>query len=298
MVDPPFESKRAMRSFILESVEGINALLQALNHPKRIEVLAVLLDEPKEFKALVEATGFAKSALSNHLSVLTAKNLIEKVDRGLYRLTLDGEIFLGRIAHSYLEIKIHEQEKLENLRKLIGRYTTFYEAPTMRNKDKPTEPEDLEVRIVKLESMRVASFHALGKTPENDAYNKLRAWSEPKKLFDNPTKYPVYGFNNPDPSPDSEEYGYEFWIRMSPDIQPEDIEVKEFQGGLYAVTTTKIQIDPDENMIPAWKKLIDWVKSNSNYKFGRHQFLEKHLNPWAPPEDFILDLYCPIEEKK
>ena len=88
---------------------------------------------------------------------------------------------------------------------------------------------DLTVRIEKLEPMTVASSRAFSESPEPQAWEQLRAWAEPKGLLDDVEKHPVFGFNNPSPSPGSKEYGYEFWIGVGPDIEPEgEIEAKEF----------------------------------------------------------------------
>ncbi|MHA2497626.1 MAG: ArsR family transcriptional regulator [Candidatus Hodarchaeales archaeon] len=85
MVNPPFESKQAMKSFILESAEEITALLRAISHPKRFLLLGLLLDEPQsDLNTLVEKTGLQKSALGNHLGILIEKNLVEKLDRGVW----------------------------------------------------------------------------------------------------------------------------------------------------------------------------------------------------------------------
>ena len=67
----------------------------------------------------------------------------------------------------------------------------------------------LDVRIVKLEPMTVASAYGFGKEPEGIASRKLVAWAKPKGLFDDPAQHPTFGFNNPDPSPGSPNYGYE-----------------------------------------------------------------------------------------
>jgi len=161
---------------------------------------------------------------------------------------------------------------------------------------------DLEVRIVRLEAMRVASVRAISESPERDAWAKMRAWAEPRGLLDDIEKHPVFGFNNPNPSPDRKEYGYEFWLRVAPDVEPEgEIEVKDFAGGLYAVTTCKLQEElaseffQQEGYLEPWKKLYAWVES-SRYRHGRHQGLEKAHNPGASEEDLVLDLYCPVEE--
>lgn len=161
---------------------------------------------------------------------------------------------------------------------------------------------DLKVEIVRLEPMRVVSARAVSETPERDAWEKMRAWAEPQGLLDDPENHPVFGFNNPDPSPDRNEYGYEFWIRVDPDFEPEgEVEVKEFPGGLYAVTTCKLQEElsseffQKEGYLEPWKNLYDWVTS-SKYKIGSHQFMEKAHDPGAPEEELVLDFYCPIEE--
>jgi DNA gyrase inhibitor GyrI/DNA-binding transcriptional ArsR family regulator len=300
MDEQPFESKRAMRLFIQESLDDISGLLRALNHPKRIEMLALLLEEPKKFKTLVEEIQIQKSGLSNHLSVLIDKKLVKKADRGIYKLTEDGEDLLSNITQSYLGVKIREQERLSQVRKIIGRYTVYFEDESMSKEVRSamSKGKKIDIRIVKLESMRVASAHAIGKSPEPIAHEKLMRWAEKKGFFEGTQEeHPVFGFNNPDPSSDKEEYGYEFWIRVGSEIQSEDeIKVKDFEGGLYAVTTTKL-ISNDENMIPAWKQLADWVNNHDKYKMEKRIFLEHHLNPRAAPEDLVLDLYCPIEEK-
>lgn len=151
--------------------------------------------------------------------------------------------------------------------------------------------------------MSVASVRAIGKNPEHDAWEKMRAWAEPKGLLGDIKKHPVYGFNNPDPSPDKKEYGYEFWIRVDPETKPDsETKIKEFKGGFYAVTTCKLKEEIEseffekEGYLESWKKIVDWVKS-SKYKFGKHQCLEKAHDPEASDEELILDLYCPIEEK-
>lgn len=161
---------------------------------------------------------------------------------------------------------------------------------------------DLDVRITRLESMRVLSFHAVSESPEAEAWQKLRAWCEPRGWLDDPETHPVFGFNNPDPSPDRKEYGYEFWIRVAPDFEAEGGgEVKDFEGGLYVVAPCKLHEETSseffaqEGFLESWKKLHEWVET-SPYKSGSHQWLEKPHDPRAAEEDLVLDLYYPIEE--
>lgn len=101
-------------------------------------------------------------------------------------------------------------------------------------------------------------------------------------------------FNNPSPSRERKEYGYEFWIRIPPEIGPEgEIDPKQFEGGLYAVTTCRGLAAIGET----WMKLWKWVQSGEcPYKWRRTHELEKAHDPRAPVEDLVLDLYLPIEE--
>ena len=159
---------------------------------------------------------------------------------------------------------------------------------------------DIEVRIVRLEPMRVLSFHAFSKSPEIDGWKKMEAWSKTKELLKDPEKHPVYGFNNPDPSPDKKEYGYEYWIKVEPDFETDEVVVKDFPGGLYAVTKCipgddmKTEFFKKEGYLITWKKLRDWVKY-SKYGIGKSPFLEHHLDCNVPEEQLVFDLYFPIE---
>jgi len=158
--------------------------------------------------------------------------------------------------------------------------------------------KELQVRIVKFEPMQVASVRVVSETPERDAWDGMRRWAEPRGLLGKTQEHPVFGFNNPDPSQDSKEYGYEFWVRIGKDTKVEGtIQAKDFGGGLYAATTCDIKECTLEGIPQAWGMLAKWVKS-SKYKFGKHQMLEGIRNPDAPESELVLGLYCPIEPKR
>lgn len=153
---------------------------------------------------------------------------------------------------------------------------------------------DLEVRIVKLEPMRVASAYAYGSSPEIEAWNILISWAKERGLLDKPIPHRIYGFNNPSPSPGSPNYGYEFWMEVdSNEKQGGDIKLKEFGGGLYGVARCN-NLSEIGNI---WKKLVTW-REGSKYKEAHHQWLEGHVSP-DPREPLDvskleLDLYIPI----
>jgi DNA gyrase inhibitor GyrI len=153
---------------------------------------------------------------------------------------------------------------------------------------------DLDVRIERLNAMRVAWVQVLGRNPEEAAWARLSEWAKPAGLLDDPELHPVFGFNNPAPERGVEEYGYEFWIAIDPDTQPpEGIGVKDFPGGLYAVTTCSLR---GSDVPQCWRALLRWVHaSRYTWRRGEHE-LERIQNPLAPPDELVLDLCLPLED--
>ena len=151
-----------------------------------------------------------------------------------------------------------------------------------------------EVRIVELEPMRFASFYGFGKEPEGIAWTKMEAWAKPRGMWQKLDEHPVFGFNNPDPSPGSPNYGYEVWLRVGPEVEPEDeMRIVEFNGGLYAVMRCPVPKGNYEVIGRDWKELVAW-RENSKYHCGYHQWMEKSVYNDDPAIEFILDLYLPL----
>jgi DNA gyrase inhibitor GyrI len=166
-----------------------------------------------------------------------------------------------------------------------------------RKKQGELQMSEKNVRIVKLEPMQVASFLGFGPSPEEVAFEKLNAWAGPKGILKDRENHRIFGFNNPNPSAGSPNYGYEVWIVIDPDeVEPaEDVEVKEFPGGLYAVSECVVPKGFFDAIGEGWKELVAW-REDSKYRGGSHQWLEEHL-PVSPPDaEFVLDLYLPIVE--
>ena len=151
---------------------------------------------------------------------------------------------------------------------------------------------DLEVRIERLNPMRVAWVRVAGRNPEQQAWTKLCAWAEPRGLLAQIDKHPVFGFNNPPAAPGASEYGYEMWIAA--DAEPaEGVAVKDFPGGLYAATCCPLV--GGLGVPETWKALLRWVhRSQYSWRRTTHE-LERILNPMAPEHALMLDLYLPIE---
>jgi len=278
---------------LTKSSEDIALILASLANKRRLLLLTALTERSRTFRELQAVTRLGKTALAHHLGLLVRSGLLKHIGKGHYELSPDGAEFLQALTTAYARSR--KRRELEAARRADYILKTH-------TKEKERKMKEFEVKIVKLEPMRVVGVRAISTTPERDAWEKMRSWAEPRGLLEDIDKHPVFGFNNPDPSPSRKEYGYEFWIRVGPDIMPEgDVEIKKFQGGLYAVTTCKLKEELEseffkkEGYLESWKTIVDWVKS-SKYKFGKHQCLEKAHEPGASEEDLILDLYCPIEE--
>lgn len=155
----------------------------------------------------------------------------------------------------------------------------------------------LPVRIVNLPTLHVASVHGFGQEPETQAWQQLSAWAAPQGFLADPEKHRIFGFNNPNPTPGSPNYGYEFWIEVGPAVaSAPGVAIKEFPGGLYAVTRCEVQDDPGERIPATWQALVRW-REGSRYKSAHHQWLEEHISTSGMPTGgFVLDLYLPIAE--
>jgi len=155
---------------------------------------------------------------------------------------------------------------------------------------------NLDVRIVKLPPMRVACVNGFGEGPEGMAFDKMKAWAEAHNLLGKP--YRLFGYNNPDPSPGSPNYGYDVWITVDESVQADgEARIIEFPGGLYAVARVEVTL-PGEQIGATWQKLVKWREA-SKYRHGKHQWLEEHIGPldeMGGDQPFTLDLHLPITE--
>jgi len=158
--------------------------------------------------------------------------------------------------------------------------------------------ENQDIRIINLPAMRVATFYAFSASPELESWQKVVTWAKSHDCWQEPPSRRIFGFNNPNPSAGSPNYGYEFWVAIDPDMQPDsETLIKEFSGGLYGVLNCDVSEGNPYDIIPStWGNLVKWLES-SHYKQGNHQCLEEHLTRFdSTDQGFILDLYIPITE--
>jgi DNA gyrase inhibitor GyrI len=150
---------------------------------------------------------------------------------------------------------------------------------------------ELNVRIVRLEPMRVAWALGFGKQPESLAWKAIFDWIKAQGMEGDLQSHRFLGFNNPSPTPASPNYGYEQWMTVDETAQPSgEVGIKEFGGGLYAVTHCKLP-----QIYQTWQALAAW-REDSPYRPAQHQWLEECLNPSfdMDEEQLEFDIYLPI----
>jgi DNA gyrase inhibitor GyrI len=141
---------------------------------------------------------------------------------------------------------------------------------------------EMNVRIVKLEPVRVACASGFGAGPETQAWDKLKAWMRRKGLMDDLKSRRFFGFNNPNPSLGSPNYGYDQWVTVGAETveDAEDraagVRILDFPGGLYAVSRVQFSGDLGAEFPQAWRRLVLWRES-SRYRPASHQWLEEAI---------------------
>jgi DNA-binding transcriptional MerR regulator len=127
------------------------------------------------------------------------------------------------------------------------------------------------VRIVKLPAMTVASYCVKSTTPEEDCSKVFDPFVFEHELHKR-SGYRYFGFNNPDPTEDGQEYGYELWVTIPDDFNlAPPFEKKQFDGGLYASISTTIS-----EIGERWELLYNWLDANDKYDCApSNQWLEE-----------------------
>ena len=172
-------------------------------------------------------------------------------------------------------------------------YNSIFSSSLSAFSKKDNSYENLRVHFEKLPPMRVVSFHAISKTPEKDASLKMNKWMKVNGiLFDN-EKHPTFGFNNPNPTREKDEYGYEFWLKVNDDFEPnDDVKVKDIPSYQYAVTTCWRLTDIGRD----WKNLHRWVKELEYIILWDTPCLERAHFSIVSEDELILDLLLPIKK--
>lgn len=160
---------------------------------------------------------------------------------------------------------------------------------------------DLEIRIERLETLRVVCVHVLSDNPEEDAGKQIIKWAEARRLHERRLKPRLFG-RNIYPTDNPEPHGYEFFLTVTPDIEPEGgVETSEIAGGLYAV----LRFTDLNKIREAWQYLWDWIKESEyehmGWKKSKHGWVngfEERLNWYEkkPQTEWIFDLWIQLKK--
>jgi predicted transcriptional regulator YdeE len=162
-----------------------------------------------------------------------------------------------------------------------------------------------EIRLERKNSINAVYFHALSKTPEEDAWKKAEDWAKKKGLLQKESNTRILGRNSY-PTEKREPHGYGYFITTPPDIEiEEEMIIRQVPEGHYAV----LRCEGIEKIGLKWAELWKWV-NESKYEhigetkgdYGYELGFEEHLN-WYPvlvegsEKMFIFDLMLQIKEK-
>ena len=166
---------------------------------------------------------------------------------------------------------------------------------------------DIEVKIVSLEPVRVAVAHGFGASPELEAWHKTVNYLKSRGRLDQMADLRFFGYNNPNPSPGSPNYGYDQWVTIDDD-EPvgDDLKAYDFPGGKYAMTS----FQGLSNITAVWGRLVQWHEDHGYQKPPNYlQCLEELTNPElfilpdgklddseAAMELLVFKLYLPVAE--
>ena len=201
---------------------------------------------------------------------------------------------------------LDDDELMDAIHFLKPSKTNLKEEPTMNELVKANKvlESKMDIRIVYLPPVQVASCQYMGPNPEDVAKERLYKFIEESDLLTLKPDIRIFGFNNPSPQEGQEEYGYEFWVTI-----PEDMEIKgnvqkrEFAGGLYAAHCIKF------GDFQEWESFVNIMNSNQEYEIdwrepeGMGGCMEEELNVYTNITEGIekpaqLDLLIPIKRRK
>jgi predicted transcriptional regulator YdeE/DNA-binding HxlR family transcriptional regulator len=301
MTDQPFESEEARKAFLMETVYEISELLKTLQHPKRLEILSLMLTEEQEFGTLMRKINLPKSALGNHLSDLLEMNLIEKLDRGLYQISPDGKDFLIGIAENYLVAKIREKERLERQQRryqdIISRYTrhSFPDDATQTTGSVSRRSISMKIKVENQSAITVMGLKGRGIKPENFIPNLWKEFLGNMEKFEDRIKSKVlYGISY-EKNKETKEFSYLVGAEIDPlaDV-PEGMIVYTIPESLYAVVQCTIP-----TLFDAWTSGAKWIKENGYQDISKNYpeyelYPEHHKDEETDPIYIYIPVIKPI----
>ena len=147
------------------------------------------------------------------------------------------------------------------------------------------------VRTVVAGPLRVVAFRAEGTEPEEPAFERLKAWAEPRGLLADQASFLLLGRNDPPPAPGKPDYGYVYMLTVAEGVDAgKGVEVVDLPRATYLVVRSRLP-----EMGGRWEALYGWAAS-AGYTVTGHGF-EEHLNlpGTVAPDDMLFDLWLPVD---
>lgn len=253
-----------------------------LDDEKQQETFQILQEKIVELNEEMDACIMIRDILN----VLT-DSLIESMRREVYTELIDNQELI-EITNALLLPKSNLKEE--------------YKMDVLNNK-KEQLGSKMNIRILYLAPATVAACHYMGDNPEENAEKILARFIKESNLTALKPDFRMYGFNNPSPTKEMEQYGYEFFVTIPQDLKVEaPLMKKEFAGGLYAAHCIKM------GDFHEWESFSERIKASKEYEIdwrephGMGGCMEEHINAYSlyhgDVSEFIqLDLLIPIKRK-
>lgn len=116
---------------LTSSGAGIAEVLSSFANERRLQLLAMMMDGPRGFDELQNASGLSKTALANHLKRLLRTGVVRRVERGTYALSEDGLNILTAIGSAYSVTQRRRQLEAARTARLYSRDPTPKEGREM-----------------------------------------------------------------------------------------------------------------------------------------------------------------------
>lgn len=159
----------------------------------------------------------------------------------------------------------------------------------------------MEVKVVELNPMKVASCRFVGPDPEDRAFEGLRQWAGKHGLPAETTHPRLFGFNNPNPSGPNSTYGYEVWMELEKEGREGDgVTIKNIPGGTYA--RAKVPVSTGEGIADAWRafrpELIEpgYVVDRSRTCLEEHVVDMARYPKFEDDPNFAIYLMTPVKK--
>lgn len=153
--------------------------------------------------------------------------------------------------------------------------------------------DDLDVRLIDLNSMHVVVATGYGEEPESQAWDELLNFAEAQEIDPWDQTHRFFGFNNPEPEAQLADYGYEQWMTIAPEVTVSPpLETKDVEGGRYAM----LRIHGLETIGKSWRLLASWCEEHGHeVDRKRNLCLEELLTPIEyPTSQWDMNLYLAV----